>query len=112
MGANLGRRIVSRVTGAKFSKGKMFTDLHNFPTTVFTPLEYSTCGFSEEGAIQSLGRENIEVYHIRYYALEEEILEKYDEDGNSTKDTVYAKAVVDKRGNKVVGLHYAGPNAG
>ncbi len=28
------------------------------------------------------------------------------------KDTVYTKAVIDKRGNKIVGLHYAGPNAG
>lgn len=25
---------------------------------------------------------------------------------------IYAKAIVDKRDNKVVGLHYAGPNAG
>ena len=52
------------------------------------------------------------MYHIRYYALEEEILEKYDQEGSSLKDTVYAKAVIDKRGQKVVGLHYAGPNAG
>lgn len=59
-----------------------------------------------------MGRENVEVYHVRYYALEEEILEKYDEEGNSLKDTVYTKAVIDKRGNKIVGLHYAGPNAG
>lgn len=90
----------------------MFTDLTNFPTTVFTPLEYSCCGLNEEKAIQTLGRENVQVYHIRYYALEEEILQKYDQEGNSLKDTVYAKAVIDKRGSKVVGLHYAGPNAG
>lgn len=60
------------------------------------------------------GRNNIECYHIRYYALEEEILQKYDEEGNSLKDTVYAKAIIDKTDgkDKVVGLHYAGPNAG
>lgn len=90
----------------------MHTDLKNFPTTVFSPLEYSCCGLSEFKAIEELGRENVEVYHIRYYALEEEILQKYDEEGNSLKDTIYAKAVIDKRGNNVVGLHYAGPNAG
>lgn len=71
MGAALGRRIANRVKGIEFSKNKMYTDLTNFPTTVFTPLEYSTCGMSEEKAIKVLGRENVEVYHVRYYALEE-----------------------------------------
>lgn len=56
MGAALGRRIVNRVKGIAFPKNKMFTDLNNFPTTVFTPLEYSCCGMSEEKAIQTLGR--------------------------------------------------------
>lgn len=48
MGAALGRRIAHRLKGIPFPKNKMQTDLHNFPTTVFTPLEYSCCGMSEE----------------------------------------------------------------
>lgn len=34
----------------------------DFPTTVFTPLEYSLVGLSEEQAIQLKGKNNIEVY--------------------------------------------------
>ena len=44
--------------------------------------------------------------------LEEEILTKYDDDGNSFKSKVYAKAIVLKDSRKVVGLHFTGPNAG
>lgn len=36
-------------------------DYVNVPTTVFTPLEYGACGYSEENAIQKFGEENIEV---------------------------------------------------
>jgi thioredoxin reductase (NADPH) len=32
------------------------------PTTVFTPLEYSTVGFSESEALSKLGEDNIEVF--------------------------------------------------
>jgi len=38
MGQALGRRIVHRVKGIQFPQNKMFTDLHNYPTTVFAPL--------------------------------------------------------------------------
>jgi hypothetical protein len=38
MGAALGRRIAHRLKGKEFPKNKMFVDLNNFPTTVFTPL--------------------------------------------------------------------------
>jgi thioredoxin reductase (NADPH) len=31
------------------------------PTTVFTPLEYGCCGYSEEEAIKKFGANNIEV---------------------------------------------------
>lgn len=39
-------------------------------------------------------------------------MEKYTEDGEDYKVRVYAKAVVDNKTDKVLGLHYAGPNAG
>jgi len=44
--------------------------------------------------------------------LEEAPLEKYTEDGEDYKVKVYAKAIVEKSTDKVVGLHYAGPHAG
>ena len=47
IGQNLGRRIANKVNGKKFPKNKMITDLSNYPTTIFTPLEYACCGMSE-----------------------------------------------------------------
>merc|ERR1712137_1389228 len=41
----------------------------NIATTVFTPLEYSVIGYSEEEAIAKFGEENIEVYHMQAYAV-------------------------------------------
>jgi thioredoxin reductase (NADPH) len=40
------------------------------PTTIFTPLEYSCCGYSEERAIELFGEESIEVYHSFFAPLE------------------------------------------
>jgi thioredoxin reductase (NADPH) len=39
-------------------------DYINVPTTVFTPLEYGCCGYSEEDAKEKYGAENIKTYHI------------------------------------------------
>lgn len=36
-------------------------DYVNVPTTVFTPLEYGSCGLSEEKAIELYGDEKLEV---------------------------------------------------
>lgn len=36
-------------------------DYVNVPTTVFTPLEYGSCGLSEEKAIELYGEEDLEV---------------------------------------------------
>lgn len=36
-------------------------DYVNVPTTVFTPLEYGSCGLSEEKAIELHGEGNLEV---------------------------------------------------
>ena len=43
---------------------KRFSTDYNFiPTTVFTPVEYSFIGLSEEEAIKKYGSESIDVYH-------------------------------------------------
>lgn len=44
-------------------KKKFSTDYRFIPTTVFSPLEYSFVGLSEEEASQEYGEDNIEVYH-------------------------------------------------
>ena len=40
------------------------------PTTVFTPIEYSFVGLSEESAINEYGEDAVEVYHAYYKPLE------------------------------------------
>lgn len=41
----------------------MQCDYVNVPTTVFTPLEYGSCGLSEERATELYGEDHIEVTH-------------------------------------------------
>ncbi|CAL8386433.1 unnamed protein product [Boreogadus saida] len=45
-------------------------DYSNIPLVLFTPLEYSACGLSEERANATFGEANIEVYHSYYWPLE------------------------------------------
>lgn len=46
------------------------TDYEKVPTTVFTPLEYGSCGLSEEDARSKYGTDDIEVYHAHFQPLE------------------------------------------
>jgi thioredoxin reductase (NADPH) len=83
-------------------------DYVNICTTVFTPLEYSCVGLSEDNANEQLGMDNIEVYHREFTPLEWSLSEKRQNYGNA-----FTKVVVDKTENeKVLGIHYLGPNAG
>lgn len=43
-------------------------DYINVPTTVFTPLEYGFCGYSEEEATKEFGEESIEVSHLVFWS--------------------------------------------
>lgn len=47
-----GRLLVHRLFGNSTQK----LDYHYIPTTVFTPLEYGACGYSEEDAIKEFGK--------------------------------------------------------
>lgn len=82
-------------------------DYVNICTTVFTPIEYACVGLSEDEAIAQLGEDNIEVYHREFQPLEWTL--SHDR-GSST---AFCKAIVDRTENeKVLGIHYVGPNAG
>lgn len=81
-------------------------DYRNVCTTVFTPLEYGTVGYSEDDALAEFGKENVEVYHKFFVPLEWSISPTRGEHKG------FCKAVVDKHSGKVLGLHYLGPNAG
>ncbi|KAG7326480.1 hypothetical protein KOW79_009881 [Hemibagrus wyckioides] len=81
-------------------------DYVNVPTTVFTPLEYGSCGLSEEKAIELYGEENLEIFHSLFWPLEYTI-------PNRDNNRCYAKIICNKLDNeRVIGFHYLGPNAG
>ena len=77
----------------------------NVVTCVFTPLEYGCVGLSEEDAIEKYTDEKIDVYHTSYKPLEWNFLEGHGDDG-------YIKVIVHLPDDKVVGIHFLGPNAG
>ena len=81
------------------------TNYDNVPTTVFTSLEYGSCGLGEEDAISRFGDENLEVYHKNFWPLEWTVAKR-------SEAVCYAKLIVLKSDGKVLGLHYLGPNAG
>lgn len=84
----------------------VLTDYVNVCTTVFTPLEYGCCGLSEEDAIAQFGEENLEVYHQNFWPLEWTV-------SHRPENSCYLKLICNKlQKEKVVGLHYLGPNAG
>lgn len=76
------------------------------PTTVFTPLEYSSSGLSQEEAIKKHSKQNITIYHSGFKPLEWNMT--WDHPANAC----YAKIIVLKKERTVIGIHYLGPNAG
>lgn len=72
---------------------------------MFSPIEYSYVGLSEEEAIQKYGEENIEVYQKETTPLQYSI---YSE---NTK-MAYMKVITMREADqKVLGVHYYGPAA-
>jgi len=89
-----------------FSNSTKLMDYENVATTVFSPLEYSSVGMSEENAIAKYGEDNVEVYHGYYKPTEFFVPQK-------SVRYCYLKAVSERSGSqKVLGLHYIGPVAG
>ncbi|KAM4650769.1 thioredoxin reductase 3 [Discoglossus pictus] len=97
-----GRLLARRLYGGSTVK----CDYVNVPTTVFTPLEYGCCGYSEDKAIELFGEEAIEIYHSLFWPLEWTVPSR---DNN----TCYAKIICIRQDNeRVIGFHVLGPNAG
>ena len=68
-GKLLARRLADpEAAKATRNDGKM--DYINVATTVFTPIEYGACGYSEEDATDTFGADNIEVFHTNFWPLE------------------------------------------
>jgi len=99
-----GRYLIQRLFNNKPDK---FMDYNDVATTVFTPIEFGTIGYNEDEAKKALGKDNVIVYHTSAKPLEWNLNhEREDEQG-------YMKIICDKtKGEKVIGFHIIGPNAG
>ena len=98
-----GKLLSMRLFGGKTD----LMDYVNVPTTVFSPLEYGACGYSEEDAKKLYGDDNIATYHTEFKPLEW----AYDKD--RPEPDCYVKVLCNKLDNlRVVGFHICSPNAG
>lgn len=100
-----GRLLADRLAG----KSNAMMNYRLIPTTVFTPLEYSSCGLSEEEAIEELGSsdpKDLKVYHQYFKPLEWTVPHRED-------NACYAKIICDVNDDeRIIGMHFLGPNAG
>ena len=109
-----GERLADRLFGGR-PDYKM--DYLEVPTTVFTPLEYGCVGMSEELAKETYGEDKLEVYHSYLRPLEwktnQEFYDLKKGIEHREDNTCFFKLITLKEENqRVVGLHYVGPNAG
>ena len=108
-----GVRLAHRIFGDD-GKPKLKMNYDLVPTTVFTPLEYGCVGMSEELAKEAC-EENIESFLSYFKPLEWTVNHAAHDNGNMHREdnACFAKVVVNKAdSDRVVGLHYLGPNAG
>jgi len=98
-----GRLLARRLFGGSLK----LMDYSDVATAVFTPLEYGTVGYSEEDAKKALGEERVKTYHCTAIPLE------WNLNSERSDDQGYMKVIVDvAAGEKVIGVHILGPNAG
>lgn len=96
-----GQLLAQRLYGG----GSATMDNRLIPTAVFTPLEYSCVGMSEEEALTKLGPERLEVYHTHYQPLEWTL-------GGRPNNLCYCKMLCDSADSeRIVGLHVVGDHA-
>lgn len=96
-----GRQLARRL----FNGSTAPMDYKNICTTVFTPIEFGTVGYNEDDAKDKFGSSNVEVYHSNFTPLEWSLSEH-------RKHPAFAKVIVSKEDDAVLGIHYLGPHAG
>ncbi|KAI4839467.1 thioredoxin reductase [Plasmodium brasilianum] len=103
-----------------FNNSNEIMDYTYIPTSIYTPIEYGVCGYSEEKAYEIFGKNKVEVFLQEFNNLEisavhrkKHIKMQKDEYDCDISSTCFAKLVcLKEEENRVVGFHYVGPNAG
>ena len=83
-------------------------DYDNIPTTIFSPMEYGTCGLTEKKAIEKYTKENINIYKKSFNVLEFQLGFQF-----TNRQQAFVKLICLKtEDERVIGFHLVGPNAG
>ncbi|KAM3939712.1 thioredoxin reductase 2, mitochondrial isoform 2-T3 [Leptodactylus fuscus] len=101
-----GKIIVDKTEATSVPNIFAIGDITEVPTTVFTPLEYGCVGLSEENAIELHGGDAIEVFHAFYKPLE------FTVPGRDSSQCYIKMICLRESQQKILGLHFIGPNAG
>lgn len=98
-----GRLLAERLYGGSTE----LMDYDYVATAVFSPVEYGSVGYSQEKAYETFKQDNISIYHAVFRPFEWVLNE------TRPKDACYIKMICKKdEDERVIGLHYLGPNAG
>ncbi|PFH33885.1 thioredoxin reductase [Besnoitia besnoiti] len=103
-----------------FANSTEHMDFTNIPTTVFTPIEYAHTGYSEEAAEAKFGKDDLEIYLFQFSPLffscvhreKAESARQSPEDVDATPPCLAKLICVKSDDERVVGIHFVGPNAG
>lgn len=95
-----GKLLANRLYG----NSKILMDYNYIPTAMFTPVEYGTCGMTEEQAIAAHGNDVV-VYHSKFTPLEWHIAP------DEERPHCYTKIICEKSTDRVIGFHIVSPHA-
>jgi len=92
-------------------------DYNLVATTVFTPIEYGCVGLSEEAAVERYGADALNVYLTSFTTLELQAAHRtkhpmHGEDEDMENVCLSKLICVAAEDDRVVGVHFVGPNAG
>lgn len=100
-----------------FNLSVKLMDYRNIPTCVFTPFEFASMGLTEEDALMIYGDNDVDIFLSEFSTLEISAVHRV-KHRNMGDDVDFgpnclAKLVcVKSLNNRVVGIHFVGPNAG
>lgn len=81
-------------------------DPKKLPNLLWTPIEYGFIGFGEDEAIAKFGADDVDAYYSTFKPLEWNFNDK------RKAMSCFTKVIHHNKDDRVLGIHYLGPNAG